>query len=130
MAIDQFKQDVREGRIDAERLLDVKVKRVWRLFGWLLARRGQLAVLTIDLETGDAVVAAIRDVQELSGRVDLDLGTGIRSLEVLGTLNVAASPTLNSASGRHRLLTHVYTHRFSDVSPLFARRGLAIFENV
>ena len=48
-----------------------------------VAHRSQ-AALGIDGETGDAVVAPVGDVEKISGRGELDLGTGIAEVYAFG----------------------------------------------
>ena len=65
------------GRVDAE------VARGLALGGCRFDR-GQSAVVRIDGEDGDAIVAPVRAVDEPAGRVDLDLGRVANAIKALG----------------------------------------------
>ena len=79
--------------------------------GGLVAKRGQLAVLLVDPEHGDAVVAAVRAVEKLAAWVNEDLGSAV-SLDRVGHggdgLQCLESAALGPvAKGGHRLLNLV-----------------------
>ena len=79
--------------------------------GGLVAKRGQLTVLLVDPEHGDAVVAAVRAIEKLSAWVNKNL-SGAVSLNRVGNgrdglqcLELAALGPV--ANGGHRLLNFV-----------------------